>query len=637
MLELRALPEARPGQVRLLLRWTGGVEGLVLRRRRSRPPETAEQGERLLVLGGPRGQAALEPASKGTLELRREVTRDPLTRAQEHALTLTDRGAPPGQPVGYAVFRGDERLAALSVVPAADRGSGARLYGAVPAALRRLDEDQQGQLRAFLAVLGGGLDLARSGDARLEGLHDLRRAPDARLHALRAWLGWPGEETGEALREALRRAPAHYDQAGTLEGLRALIRQRSPAPLRVRPEAEHLLRTWDPDQVRGWDLFTSRLEPEGWRAPERVTAEGFFGGPSWGDGGLLAHRWTDEGFRLVTDEAWSPPAPGPGVDVLDPLALRDGEGRGWRLWRETRAGASTLWRQVDGQEPAPLTGLGLPEDLLVGAPGTGGGLLLAWRVTREGRPWRVLAQQAADGALDWQAEELPGLHGLATAGQGASCVLATLRWEGEGSRLELRSWRAGAWQHLSALALPTEALEPSLAWQGRALHAVWSALTPAGWRLRHARFMGGAWSEPAPLFAGPAADRAPALGLDEGGGLRLAWRSQRARLAGPWTTVDTEDTEALRRWGQPDDPLATTVHPGGRRDLPVVSVHLGPGEGGALSEEALAAVAAGVDPLTALHLRLRWVAEPARLELPELTLRAAPAATLTWTDSTPSR
>lgn len=142
--------------------------------------------------------------------------------------------------------------------PSISRGGMAeRLYGALPAIVRRLDEPTpelagRGQLRGLLEVLASTLDLTMVRAEALEDRHDLDRMPSERLPDLAGWIGWPLDpDEPTQWREELRLAPEVYRTLGTERGLTALVRRATGWRVQWKRMADRTLLTNAPERSRG--------------------------------------------------------------------------------------------------------------------------------------------------------------------------------------------------------------------------------------------------------------------------------------------------------------------------------------------------------------------------------------------------
>ena len=138
----------------------------------------------------------------------------------------------------------------------AHHGMPARLYAALPALLRRLDEPTpddlgQGTLRALLDVLGATLNQVREGARQLEDRHDLDRMPANRLPDVAAWIGWTLDPRAgpSEWRDELRRVPEIYRDLGSAKRLGAVVIRETGLEVRWKRMADRVLLTNAPERT----------------------------------------------------------------------------------------------------------------------------------------------------------------------------------------------------------------------------------------------------------------------------------------------------------------------------------------------------------------------------------------------------
>ncbi|HSR98991.1 MAG TPA: hypothetical protein VLM79_18175 [Kofleriaceae bacterium] len=166
-----------------------------------------------------------------------------------------------GSPRIYEVDRAN-RVAALASLPS---GAAARMFALLPRLYHRYDtlrpaapsspdDADHGQLRRFLDLPGGQLDLFASALAAIRDAHDPARVDGRLLPLLAAWLGWQSDQTLElaAQRRDLRAAPALYHTIAIVPTLEATVKRLIGSECRSKELVHNVLASNRPERLNWW-------------------------------------------------------------------------------------------------------------------------------------------------------------------------------------------------------------------------------------------------------------------------------------------------------------------------------------------------------------------------------------------------
>jgi len=339
-----------------------------------------------------------------------------------------------GSPRVYELDRAN-RASALASLPS---GAAGRMFALLPRLYHRYDthvpaapgaagDAEHGQLRRFLDLPGGQLDLFASALAAARDAHDPARVDGRLLPLLAAWLGWQNDFTLElaAQRRDLRAAPAVYRTIGIVPTIEATVKRLVGAESRAKELVDNVLATNRPERLNWW---ARRRRGGAWRsddAPFSLDAA-FDGRPAIattpGAAWLVYHVvdgdrstvWVKQ-RSTAPGSAWTASRPviyRPGID-RDPTAAAQA-GRLWVIW-SVYDRAHGRW-SLDGRilAGATVTAAALPGDpsaerrrpaLIADATG---GLWLFWLE----RPAPLAAWQVKYSRHDGTAWEAAAPHGV---------------------------------------------------------------------------------------------------------------------------------------------------------------------------------------------------------------------------------
>lgn len=378
-------------------------------------------------------------------------------------------------PLTFEVDRAN-RVAALAGTAL---GTADWMYALLPALYQRYDG--AGQLRRFLDLPGGQLDLLHTAARALLDLYDPARVDGRLLPLLADWIGWKTDYRLEidAQRNEIRRAPAVYQRVGMVPVVGATVKRISGWESRSKEFVHNVFASNRPPRLNVWGR---RLDPDGTAASPDT---------------LLSLDFAYEGRPAAATDAH-------GVRWLVYHTLRRGR---WQLWAKTsptfRLGADVR-PSLDAPDVAALQRAFAAAGAALAADAT---------VTPVGSLWRIDDPTNAE------------VYVVEAVGGGFTVYRTTA------DALDLapsRPLNPGSGGHES---------HPAAALQGDALWVFWSVYDPGAgrWAIRYRLRRDGAWSEARPFTHGlsaPSAERrSPAATVDAAGGLWLCWL-ERAR--GGW-------------------------------------------------------------------------------------------------------
>lgn len=376
----------------------------------------------------------------------------------------------PGDPPDFRVDRAN-RAAALAT---SANGAPERMYELLPAIYRRYDGVPQ-QLRSFLELPGGQLDLLESYARAALDFRDLDRIDGRLLPLLAEWIGWRTDLRLEVDRQRaeIRGAPALYRRVGLIPVVGATVRRISGWESRSKEFVHNVARSNQPPRLY---LRGTRLAADG-----GVAAPDAFLSLDFAYGGRPSAAVDERGIRWLFYHT-----------------LRRGTTRVWykssptfRLPREARtafeaADVARLQQHFAGVE------VSLAADATVTAAGS------LWEVDDASNGETYVAEPGAGGITVYRTSADP--------------------MELSPSR-PLNTGRQGDEAH------------PAVVLQDGTLWVFWGAREAGGgWRIRYRTRRDGSWSEPAVFGgAGAAERRAPAAVVDQDGGLWLFWLERSGR------------------------------------------------------------------------------------------------------------
>ncbi len=220
------------------------------------------------------------------------------------------------------------------------------------------EDRERGQLRRFLDLPGGQLDLLYSYARALLSLHDRERVDGRLLPLLAQWIGWKTDHRLgiDAQRRELRDAPALYRATGLVPTVEAAVKRATGWDCRTKELVHNVFLSNRPERLNLW------------QALPRPAGEGC------GPAELLSLDFAFDGR---------------------PVAVRDGDGTLWIFYHTRRGGRWEIWCK---QSPA-FRVTGVTWDDLVEGPASEGlrrvlaaaGIPLSREstVTGEGRRWQI--------------------------------------------------------------------------------------------------------------------------------------------------------------------------------------------------------------------------------------------------------
>ncbi len=400
-----------------------------------------------------------------------------------------------GAPPEYRVERAN-RTASLAASP---HGAAARMYELLPAIYHRYDA-AAGQLRAFLELPGGQLDLLHGFARALLDAHDPARVDGRLLPLLAKWIGWKMDFRLEleAQRNEVRDAPAIFRRVGMIPVVGATVKRISGWESRSKEFVHNVIRSNQPPRL---NLWARHLEG---------------GGDT-----LLSLDFAFEGR---------------------PAAVEDEHGIRWLFYHTRRLGRWEVWYKTPPTfdlEPDARTALEAADAAALQRAFAAAGVSLAAdaMVTAAGSLWHV---DDATNAEHYVVE--PGARALTAYRTSA----APLEMAPSRPLLDRRS--------------AADDRHPAAAIQLDTLWVFWSAYDGAagGWRIRYRTRRDGAWSQTRTFGdeAGPER-RAPAVLVDPDDGLWLFWLERDGRR---WSLrYNRYDPAGLA--AEPPDPTAWELDP----------------------------------------------------------------------------
>lgn len=361
----------------------------------------------------------------------------------------TVRGMEPGTTYYYAAFAATSGVfaakpfASAAATATASYGGGDLLYRLLPEAHRFFDEREaaqagKGQLRRFLHVFGGGVDLARSTAENMLSLHDVITVDAAHLPRLAAWIGWEPDRTlaEEVQRTDILSAPEIFGTVGTVPNLTSLVSRVTGYGCKVKELVNNVFLTNAPDPARHVQVYQAQNTGAGFGAPGPQTnvypplnepaltqarPDAFDAEPSAavGPGGsvwLFFHAQRASAGRPLRRRIWAQRLKGldaAPVDVLDdlpdergfvdesPCALFDGS-KMWLIWSSNRGGTTDLWARTFSSNlttrsaPVRLTSHASPDARPTAARDGTGRIWVFWESRRRG-PTDIWAISSLDG------------------------------------------------------------------------------------------------------------------------------------------------------------------------------------------------------------------------------------------------
>jgi phage tail-like protein len=112
----------------------------------------------------------------------------------------------------------------------------------------------KGQLRRFLALPGGELDLVYSFARSILNLHDPDKVDGRLLPLLAQWIGWPTDFRLEmaAQRQEIRNAPHLYKTIGLIPTIEATVRRSLGVESRTKEFVHNVFRSNQPERLNLW-------------------------------------------------------------------------------------------------------------------------------------------------------------------------------------------------------------------------------------------------------------------------------------------------------------------------------------------------------------------------------------------------
>ena len=500
-----------------------------------------------------------------------------------YALFLHDRGVP-------GAFRTDAAWR-VSAIATGTYGLEARLYQLLPGFYRYYDEPTRelagkGQLRRFLEIFGRSLDQVRSLAEASRGRHDILNVQANVLPHLAHWIGWEPDLTLTELaqRRDILFAPELFDGVGTIPNIKALVNRLTGWECRVKEFVHNIFLTNAPEAIRLWEIWRLRSDDGvNWDMPERITyTDGLDGRPAvvrdsenvvwlfWhSDRSSRREIWLQ---RLDIDTAPQRAmlgAPDDGPDLTyadeDPVAIANGN-QIWLFWSSNREGQWDIWTRVyDGltsSAPVRLTDHPAEDRRPIVVPDAEYHIWLFWQSNRRGRTdiW-VREYNGAEWGLPSRLTTAQ-FHDEMPAGVIDGDGRLWLFWSadlGDRRNLYAQVRENGDWSAPQMITCGPQRDEAPAAifWNDR-IWLFWHSNRNGQWQIWGLQISGQindveGWDPPIQVTTHPTADQQPAVMVDEGGGLRLYWQSQRRGALYRSRTIDTNDAEMLARLKTFDD------------------------------------------------------------------------------------
>jgi hypothetical protein len=461
-----------------------------------------------------------------------------------------------GDPPNYDIDRRN-RTVAMATAPYNIAGQMAEL---LPTLYHRYDaamtsaatvapaDRQKGQLRRFLDLPGGELDLLYSFARATRDLHDLEKVDSRLLLLLAQWIGWQTDHRLEidVQRNDIRNAPHLYESIGLIPTVEATVKR-----------------------LVGWESRTKEFVHNVFRSnqPERF------------------NLWVRE---QNTAGVWSEPTAPLSVDFAyegRPAAVRDQGGVFWLFYHTLRKGHWDIWyknfREGRGWTPSePLTNRTLI-DKYPTAVLHGPALRVFWSVYNEAdRLWRINCRTRTGGQWSpvaplsalapFATDDVPRRSPWAVTDNAGMLWLFWLELVGQQWQLRYNRYDGTNWTLAVPATFPVDGgADPRLegppfvafhpADAAQRLWIFWARTEPIGasgqrrWRIVYrvkASLNPGAadWSAIRALPPGPteSQDREPAVLVKANGDVELFWSSTRKGSWSIWRATVNRTTHA---WG----------------------------------------------------------------------------------------
>jgi phage tail-like protein len=132
-------------------------------------------------------------------------------------------------------------------------GSADRMYGLLPAIYRRYDASST-ELRRFIDLVGGELDLLESLLRGALDLHDARLVDGRLLPILASWIGWKTDFRREldGQRNEIRDAPAIFERVGLIPVVNATVKRVSGWESRAKEHVHNVIRSNEAPRRNLW-------------------------------------------------------------------------------------------------------------------------------------------------------------------------------------------------------------------------------------------------------------------------------------------------------------------------------------------------------------------------------------------------
>jgi hypothetical protein len=283
----------------------------------------------------------------------------------------SDRGLPGERYHYYALFpfQGDppvyrfdsaDRASALATSP---QGLAEQMYGLLPRIYHRYDialpdptavapaDRGKGQLRRFLDIPGGRLDMLLSQANTFLDLHNLESVDGKLLHLLAQWIGWKTDNklSLAGQRQEMRNAPSLYRTIGIVPTLEATVKRIAAWESRTKEFVHNLFASGAPMRLNLWQ---ARENGGGWETGNApVSMDSLYEGrasaaDAGGDTWLFYHtsrngKW-NIWYKRLAGGNWSDSRPltvREGVDQHPSAVLQGGD-----LWVFWDHHDGTRWR-----------------------------------------------------------------------------------------------------------------------------------------------------------------------------------------------------------------------------------------------------------------------------------------------------
>jgi hypothetical protein len=219
-----------------------------------------------------------------------------------------------------------------------------------------LADRDKGQLRRFLDLPGGQLDLLYSFARATRDLHDLEKVDSRLLFLLAQWIGWRIDQRieSDAQRNNTRNAPHLYKSIGLIPTVEATVKRLVGWESRTKEFVHNVFRSNQPERLNLWMRTQNAAEP--WSTPTkplsldfayegRPTAVRDQGGTLWLFYHTLRKGHWDIWYKTFPEgQEWTPSEPLTNRALIDKYPTAALQGTSLRVFWSTYNEADQRWQ-----------------------------------------------------------------------------------------------------------------------------------------------------------------------------------------------------------------------------------------------------------------------------------------------------